>query len=255
MYKFEYYYQKLETYTKDFLDNAKDDITKENIRLKITHSINVEKNCRAIAESENFNDKDILIARLCGLFHDIGRFEQYTKYNTFKDSDSVYHGQLGVEALNDTGLLNDMPEKDKQIILHSTYNHGLLEIPEESDSEIILFSKITRDSDKTDIYRLVTEYYHKSGTRNTAIEYNLEDSAIISEKVMDNFRNRHIVRKTDLKTLNDFKAMQLSWIFDINFPYTQKIIIQNKYLEAILSSMKNSAQKKELQQIIKSYFC
>ena len=36
---------------------------------------------------------------LIGLLHDIARFEQYTKYKTFRDSISIDHGDLGVEIL------------------------------------------------------------------------------------------------------------------------------------------------------------
>ncbi|MDR2009200.1 MAG: HD domain-containing protein [Bacteroidales bacterium] len=254
MHKSEDYYQKFKDYTDKFLHNAKDELTKKNIQLKITHSINVENNSKAIALSGNLDSGNVFIAGLCGLFHDIGRFEQYTRYNTFRDDESIYHGQLGVEVLNDTKMLNKLPEKTNQIILQSTYNHGLLSIPETEDPDVLLFSKITRDADKIDIYRIVAEYYHNPGPRNIALEYGLEHIPAISENVMDNFYKHKVVSKENLSTLNDFKAMQLSWIFDINFSHTKKTIIQNKYPDIILSSMEDTPQKKELQEIIKSYF-
>ena len=41
------------------------------------------------------------LAELIGLLHDIGRFEQIKRYNTFIDKNSINHGQLGVKILFD----------------------------------------------------------------------------------------------------------------------------------------------------------
>ena len=233
MSDYNYYNQLFDEYTDQFLKDTKEN-TWQNIRLKIVHSKNVEKNCNDIAKSEKLDNESTFTAKLCGLFHDIGRFEQYTKYHTFRDDNSVYHGQLGVEVLNETGFLKDLPEKTTQIILKSTYNHGLIQIPEETKGETLYFSKLTRDADKTDIYRIVSEYYHQSGPRNIALEYGLEDTPVISENIMEDFMNGKLISKSSLKTLNDFKTMQLSWIFDINFNYTKEMILKNRYLDSIL---------------------
>jgi len=54
-----------------------------NIELKEVHSLNVAENCLKIAKSENLNQEKTLIAYLCGLFHDVGRFEQFYKISHF----------------------------------------------------------------------------------------------------------------------------------------------------------------------------
>lgn len=238
------YFRKLfENYSNSFLSSLEEENTKQNIQLKITHSKNVEKNCSLIAESEKLSEESIFIADLCGLFHDIGRFEQYTKYNTFRDDISIYHGQLGVEVLEKIKILKDLPENIIKIILDSTYNHGLLKIPDNIDENIMLFSKITRDADKIDIYRIVAEYYHKSGPRNIALEYNLDDSPIISESIIKTFCNGELISKDKLNTLNDFKCMQLSWIFDLNFQYTKDTVLSKNYLDSILNSISDISGK------------
>jgi hypothetical protein len=45
-----------------------------------------------------------------------------------------------------------------------------------------------------------------------------------------------------MRTLNDFKLLQLGWIYDLNFPVTVKIIKERQYLEAIRKSLPASEE-------------
>lgn len=223
-------------YTDSFLSKTLDENTIENIKLKINHSLRVYKNAENIAKSINLNSQDYFIAQLCGLFHDIGRFEQFTKYKTFKDDESLYHGKLGEDVLIQEDILSNLPDSFQAIVFNAVYNHGLIEI-ERKDEFSLLHSKIVRDADKIDIFRIVAKYYKTSGPRNIALEYGLEDLPHISDTVMDKFRNKKLIDKEELKTLNDYKTMQLAWIFDLNFDYTRQSIIEKKYLDSVLNSL------------------
>ena len=46
--------------------------------------------------------------------------------------------------------------------------------------------------------------------------------------------------------LNDFKVLQMGWIFDIHFPRTFQIILKRRYLEKIHSSINNSDKADEI---------
>jgi hypothetical protein len=46
-----------------------------------------------------------------------------------------------------------------------------------------------------------------------------------------------VVQMTDLKTLTDFKLLQIGWIYDINFPRTFRIVRENGYLEIIRDAL------------------
>ena len=61
------------------------------IALKIAHTYRVADICEEIAKSIGLSDEDIELAWLSGMLHDIGRFEQVKRYNTFIDSESVDH--------------------------------------------------------------------------------------------------------------------------------------------------------------------
>jgi len=242
----EKYLRFFKDYTSTFLHNCENDNTTENIRLKIKHSLNVFKHSLEISKSENLNAKDYFLAGVCGLFHDIGRFEQFTKYNTFVDSNSIYHGSLGVEVVEREQVFNDLTDSMIKIIKAAIYNHGLISIEKYENEKELFFSKLVRDADKADIYRIVAEYYKSTGPRNIALEYGLEDVPEISASVMELFKAKQVIPKFELKTLNDFKLMQIAWLFDLNFDYTRAYIIKNKFPEIVLNTMNGDNIKAEV---------
>jgi len=235
-YKIDPFVKIFQDYTDSFLESADDSNTKENILLKINHSLRVFKNAENIAKSLNLDSRGVFIAQLAGLFHDIGRFKQFTVYKTFKDNDSLYHGELGETILRNDNLLPDLDKDIFEIICDTTYNHGLIRIVRENDASL-LFSKIVRDADKIDIYKIVAKYYLEPGPRNIALEYGLEDCPEISSSVIEKFRNKQMINKEELNFLNDFKVMQLAWIFDLNFEYSHDYIISKKYQEGIIKTL------------------
>ena len=90
----------IEKAQKEFIKyTEKYDLSDVNIKRKQEHSIRVMKISKRIAEGMKLAQEEIDIATLIGLLHDIARFEQYTKYHTFKDAESIDHGDLGAEIL------------------------------------------------------------------------------------------------------------------------------------------------------------
>ena len=59
------------------------DSNNSNVRRKINHSYRVVKVAETIAKSLKLSIEDIKLVKLIALLHDIGRFEQIKKYNTF----------------------------------------------------------------------------------------------------------------------------------------------------------------------------
>lgn len=76
------------------------------IKLKIDHTYRVADLCERIARAAGMCAYDIELAWLSGMLHDIGRFEQVKRYNTFYDAESVDHAQFGADLLFKEGLIN-----------------------------------------------------------------------------------------------------------------------------------------------------
>lgn len=223
------------------------DITNSNIERKIFHSYRVAKICKEIAIRKNLKQEDIELAELIGLLHDIGRFEQYKRYQTFSDRKSIDHGDLAVEILKENNYIRKYVKSDKydQIIYKAIINHNKYQIEDGLSIKEELFAKIIRDSDKIDILYEGTGIFWRE---NKELE-----NDIITPEVLEQFMQEKTVRNENKKNQIDHLVGILSFIYDINYIESLKIIHQENYLNKIIErfNFKNEATK-EIIKIIKT---
>ena len=111
-----------------------------------------------------------------------------------------------------------------------------------------------RDADKLDIFHLVTSYYRNNNSgRSAAIELDLPDNSDISEAVVENLKEGHLVSSKHLRTLNDFKLLQMGWVYDINFQPTFQMVHERGYLKAIRDSLPPSNDIDEVFSLLSAY--
>jgi putative nucleotidyltransferase with HDIG domain len=226
----------------------------KGIELKEKHSINVSKEIVSIGQRIGLSEKDLQLAEVMGLLHDLGRFEQFARYRTFVDSRSVNHAKLGVNIIRREGILEGYDEKTQGLILRAILYHNLPTLPQHDTNICLFFSKLLRDADKLDILRVVTEYYLRNDSeRDAALDSGYPDTPGISTQVYMNLVQRRIVRDHHLKNLNDFKLFRLGWIFDINFTPTFERILERGYLEMVRDSLPKSNQIESIFNIVQSY--
>ena len=210
------------------------DINNDKIRLKIAHMERVSKTSKELSIKLNLNQEDIQLAELIGLLHDIGRFEQLKKYNTFIDKNSINHGEFGVEILfnNKDGIIRKFISDNKydKIIKSAILNHNksAANIPNDLDSKELLHTKLIRDSDKIDILNLLT--YEK---KESAWEKNDLSNDIISDEIYYEFMKSGKINYQDIKSSADILVSNFAYIFDFNFQDSIKFINENHYLEKI----------------------
>jgi len=204
---------------------------KKNYDLKEFHTYEVCKNIVRIGHELSLDDRDMLIAETLGLFHDIGRFPQYSQYKTFRDNISINHGSLGASLLLQNGLLNDLSYKERSWIIESVRFHNAFQIPDVEDPKAVFFLKLIRDADKLDIYRVVLEQYESPAeNRASAVGDGLVHIPEITDEIIDTILKGQIPSSTRLKTINDYKLMQLSWVYDFNFSVTLTEFVKQDYL-------------------------
>lgn len=196
-----------------------------NISLKEYHTRKVCENIISIAQGESLTGKERETAEIIALFHDVGRFEQYRRYRTFKDSESVNHAALGADILREKNVLAALDQAERELVLKSVRLHNVFAIPSKLGREEKLFLKLVRDADKLDIWRVFTEYFSlPEAERASAAGLGFPDLPGYSQEVLASLNDGAMVHLSMLKTLNDFKLLQLSWVFDLNFPTSYRLL-------------------------------
>jgi putative nucleotidyltransferase with HDIG domain len=225
-----------------------------NIELKRNHSYRVWKNIKDLAKNNKLSDNDQLIAETAGILHDIGRFEQFRLYKTFYDKESENHATLGVKVINKFNILKEIPEDEKTTILKAIENHNKKGIPQNEPEKDTLFIKLLRDADKLDIWYVVTEYYcQKDKKTNNTLQLDLPDKPEINPKNIEDLLNENMVDLHNLKTLNDFKLLQLGWIYDLNFKRSYEILKEKEYLSKIFDALPDIESIKTIKNKIHSF--
>ena len=205
------------------------DMSDTDISYKYHHSYRVMNNMKLLATKINLSPKDIKLAKIIGLLHDIGRFEQDKLYNSFKD-DKMDHADYGVKVLKDNNILDkfNIPSKDYEVVYKAIRNHNKFTIEPNLTEREELFSKLIRDADKLDIlYAMGDKQIKRIKQDNTEISPNLEKD----------FFNNKKGNKDDIISLNDGLVLTFCYIYDINFKETFNIIYKEKYYDKIYEAI------------------
>lgn len=132
------------------------------IALKVAHTHRVAALCARIARGAGLAPEDIELAWLLGLLHDIGRFEQVRRYDTFNDAASVSHAALGASVLFDEGTPGGtplvrafLPETiHDELIRTAVATHSAFRLPTDLDARTRTLCDVLRDADKIDIVKV-----------------------------------------------------------------------------------------------------
>ncbi|HII05933.1 MAG TPA: HD domain-containing protein [Methanotrichaceae archaeon] len=232
-------------------DSEKD----KNIVLKEEHTHRVRQEILEIGRSLDLPEEDLRLAEVLALFHDVGRFPQYARYKTFSDRRSCDHVDLSVKVLLENRVLDTLDPSERDLILRTISYHNRAALPEDELERCLFFSKLLRDADKLDIWAVLLDYYHqrrRNGARNEALELDLPDTPGISDGVYQDLMAEEIVKAKNLSNLNDFKLLQASWIFDINFWPALVAVKDRGYLERIRYVLPNSEKVDGIFTLLKS---
>lgn len=245
-------YQKFIKYTDNFCI-GNDDKAK-NCELKRTHSLRVADIAYDLGTKLSLSENECYILKIAGLYHDIGRFEQVKKYNTFSDSKSEDHGNLGRKVIEENHFLDGLDKNKVNLILVCVELHNKLSIPDNLDNETKKFLKIIRDADKIDIFDLSLEYYESvKKDPDSAISLDLPDTEDVNDAVIDDIKSHNMVKMENLSTVNDFKLLQGAWVFDLNFKETIEVFEKRNYLKRLSATLPSESKVTECFNIFDNY--
>ena len=215
----------------------------QNSLRKYNHSFRVMNLSERIAKSLELPKEEIELMKLCGLLHDIGRFEQGMKYHIFEDQKSIDHGDLGAELLKKDNLINRFTTTNQQDIIKVVKYHNKYIIPNTLSTKIRFYIDIVRDADKIDIlYSLSTEELIYENDNNP-----------ISDEIMKQIKKKELVNKINIQSSIDWVVVDLAFVFDIKFKKSFEIMKEknyhNKIIDIYSKKIKQTDDVKKLEEI------
>lgn len=216
------------------------DADNPRIALKVEHTLRVTELCDRIARELGLPDEDVDAAWLVGLLHDIGRFEQVRRWDTFNDAASGSHAALGVEVLlgpqpgSTAPLMRAFVDDpaDDGLVLAAVGTHSDYRLPEELDGRVRTICQILRDADKIDILRVnctcpIEAIYGVS-------EADMRASAVSDECVHIFYQHRCLPR--GIRRHNaDIMLGHICFAWEIVYPQSLAIMREQAHLARMLS--------------------
>ena len=231
-----------------------DPIHQRSIDMKEEHTFRVCTATERITAGLGLSENDRRIAFVTALFHDIGRFPQYRQYRTFRDPDSENHAKLSIRELNRHRILHSLDSAERQLISRAIIFHNRRRLPDYLDPETRLYCQLIRDADKIDILRVMVEQFQmEESLRNPVITLGLEANSSVREEVYGVLFEGRAMSYTELKTTNELKVLQMSWVFDINFRPTFEMLRERNDIGVLAATMPDTPRLREALDFVNTY--
>ncbi len=209
------------------------DASDEKVKLKIDHTYRVCGLCQQIAAQSGFDKKEIELAWLTGLLHDIGRFEQLKRYGTFIDAQSIDHAEFGADILFQEGKIRDYIKDtlEDELLEKTVRCHSAYRVPANYTAREKKFADLLRDADKIDILKVniivpFEEIYNVT-------TYDLKHCKV-TEEVMQAFFEEHAVLRSLKKTPVDNIVGHISLVYELVYPISRKLVYEQGYLNKLM---------------------
>lgn len=205
------------------------------IDLKIAHTKRVLQNARQIVEGENFPLLLRQASLLAALYHDVARFEQYLRYHTFRDRESVDHAKLGVSILKREQRLRHESKRLSRLVLIAVCLHNRYALPKNLPEDVSLVCQVIRDADKLDILNIMD--HHLSGPKpyNPTVILGLPDNPqLANPDIVKAVLQNRVATYADLRTVDDFRLLLGTWFLEMHFASSRQKFIADGHAKHII---------------------
>jgi hypothetical protein len=223
------------------------------ILLKEQHTKRTCKEIVLLGRESGLNDEDLLLAETAALFHDIGRFPQWKNYSTFIDSASQDHALLGLEVISQHEILMDLTAEERELIQVAIRHHNLRKLPLSLSPRQDFFSRLLRDADKLDIWRLVITELEGHGNLVETLEGLIPTSNSFNHGIVTELMERKVPDFSSVRNRNDMILLRLGWVFDLNLPMSCRQVLERHYVERLCTNLPARREIQEVEESLISY--
>lgn len=239
------------------------DASNPRVALKIEHTLRVAELAEEIARAQGFTPAGIDLCWLAGLLHDIGRFEQLRRWDTFNDRASADHAAIGVDVLfegashlDDPALVNVVaaaraddaafavhareagalaafaPEAASDhaasaLIRASVGYHSAFRLPDELDIRTRAVCDVVRDADKIDILRVTC-----TDDVQTVLGITEDEllASAVSPATEDAFFAHRCVRRDERTGPADYLVALACFTYELVYPASLEIALDQGFI-------------------------
>ena len=224
--------------------------------LKRKHTDNVVAAAREIAAREAVfavpTRHRALIAS--ALFHDVGRFQQLRDYKTYADALSCNHALLGARILRREGFVRDEPPAIRRLVGIAVALHNRVTVPAGVTGDARIVLEGLRDADKLDILRVLAEHLGPGVEPDPVVVMHLKTEGGVSPAIIEAFTARRAARYADMRTLNDFRMLVCTWLFEFHYPSSLALLARSPDLEIITAGMDAApAEQAEARRLVDTF--
>lgn len=226
------------------------DLNNGMIKLKVVHTYGVIEASEYISKELNLDHENVELAKIIALLHDIGRFKQAKEYGDYRDYKTLDHGDLAIKILFEDDFIRKFIDTDKydSVILKAIRNHNKYEIEDGLSDIELLHSKIIKDADKIDNFRVkaINKFENIFNSSKEKLE-----NEIITDKIYNKFLNKKLIVSSERITDMDCWVSYIAFIFDYHFKPSFKYIKDKNYINILVDRInyKNKDTKMKMENI------
>jgi hypothetical protein len=207
---------------------------REHIVLKRDHSLRVHALAAKIVARESISPPGPYLA--AALVHDIGRFSQFERFGTYRDDESVDHGDEGADFLRRGDFLDAFDPPVRESVIEAVRLHNKREIPLGLDPLTKSLCTVVRDADKLDIVRVILSRLGAPGPVDGVVTLGLADEPQAwTQAIVEVVAVGESPAYGDLRYINDFKLLLASWGPKLVHRASRRIFAQRGYLERLFA--------------------
>lgn len=241
-------------YVGEFADG--DGVLSAPLELKRLHSLSVADNARCISRELRAGPLQVQLASAAGLLHDTGRFTQFSQYRSFRDQDTIDHGEAGYAVLKRvlSGLVSVDSDRDQLLFAVRYHNRRTELIPPGASPAHDHLLRLVRDADKIDIMETVLKSVDEDGFRALPTMLpNIKLSRELTPLVLAQAVNRGPLSTESLGTLGDFLLMMSTWFYDLNYAPSRQLVGQRGILAHLRGELPDTPETRRVFEDVETF--
>ncbi len=214
-----------EQYIKNF------DMNKGNVKSMYFHSIKMMELCKNIATNIGiFNEEEIVVCGLIGLFHNIGMLSNKLKSCIVTDEDTDKSKQTIDILFDSEKLMRKITDDTKydDIIKIAIYCQNKSGLPQGFDNKTLHFCMVIKDANVMERFRIVTNYPYM----DMYIDHYPNDL------VYDDFKKFKVISSNVSDNDADKILEVMSCIFGVYYSYSYSLLKEEASVNKLIGALK-----------------